>query len=145
VTTHLCAGCRQPDARSLWRFADTYPTCSDGIQDDDFSKESEDVFRERVEPAILEIEDAYKSNNLLMKLAPNMVEKSVIPTTSSALGLLLAQATELPAIVAGGLGLLAGTSAVAIQPLKEWRDQKRAIESNQLFFYYQAGKMLTDR
>lgn len=111
--------------------------------DKEFPKEAEQVFREYVEPAVLDIEEACKSNRLIFRLLPDIVEKSAIPVSTSALGLLLAEASQLPAIVVGGLGFTAGASAVALRSVKEWREKNQAIEGNQLYFYYKAEKLLS--
>ncbi len=110
--------------------------------DKEFPKDAERVFREHVEPAVLDIEDAVKSNRLLFRLIPDLVDKSVVPASASALALLLAQASQLPSIVAGGLGLAAGASTTALRSVHEWNKENQTIQSNQLYFYYQAGKML---
>ncbi len=109
--------------------------------DKDFPKEAEQVFREHVEPTVLEIEEACKSNRILLRLIPDLIEKPLIPAS---LAILIGQANQLPEIVADGLGLVAGASVTALRSVREWRERNREIEGNQLYFYYKAGKMLSD-
>jgi hypothetical protein len=107
---------------------------------EEFPQESEQVFRKYVEPSILEIEDIYNSNNTLMKFALGL-SKVGVPST---LGVLLAQATNLPQITALALGLgVGGTTIAALETRKEWLEKKHQIEQHQLYFYYRTGEMLT--
>jgi hypothetical protein len=110
--------------------------------DDEFMLESEQVFREHVEPAILEIEEICKLNKPLLSLATHFVNKPLSVATSSALGILLAQATQMPEILVAGLGLTAGAAAIGLETAIEYRDKQQKAESNQLYFYYKAAKLL---
>jgi hypothetical protein len=112
--------------------------------DKEFSKEAEQVFREHVEPAVLDIEEACRSNKLLLRILPTLAEKPAVPLTTSVLALMLAQASQLPEMVVGGLSVAAGVSAATLRSVQEWRERNREIEGNQLYFYYKAGKMLSD-
>jgi len=52
----------------------------------EFPSEVEQLFIEKCEPTILEIEDACKSNKLLLNLITNFAEKPLIIPATSALG-----------------------------------------------------------
>jgi hypothetical protein len=108
--------------------------------DKEFPLEAEQVFREHVEPAVLEIEEACRSNKLIFSLLPSLVDKPSVPLTTSVLGLLLAEASQMPYVFAAGLA--AGTATVALRSVQEWREKQKQTESNHLFFYYKAGEML---
>jgi hypothetical protein len=110
----------------------------------EFPQEAEQVFREHVEPAVLDIEEECKSNRLLRSLLPSLVDKPVSMATTSALGVLLAAASQLPPIVTAGLGLTAGVTTVTLRTVQDWYEKKQTIEGNQLYFYYKTGKLLTD-
>lgn len=108
--------------------------------DKDFPLEAEKIFVTEVQPAVLEIEDAIKSNHYLFQLASryaNKHETLAIPV----LAVFMAQFSSLPEIVS----LAMGTAAVAAQIVdvyREWKEKQREIEKNQLFFYYRAGRLM---
>lgn len=111
----------------------------------EFSQEAEQVFYEHVEPAVLEIEESYKSNSLIAKMLRRFAESPLTLPSSSALGLLLSQATQLPDTVAQALSLSGGATVVALQAAKDWQERQKEIEKNQLYFYYRAGKLVDGR
>lgn len=111
------------------------------VWDEDFPFEADLMFRERVEPAILDIEDACKSNNALSALIPSLHGTAEIVGTGI-FGLAVAAATELPKLVSVGLGVAAGTAIAGLQARKEYTEKQRQIEGNQLYFYYGAHKRL---
>lgn len=110
--------------------------------DKNFPFEANQVFMEHVKPAILEIEDRCQSNSFLGKFLPSLVDRSLLPLGSSALGLLLANSTQLPELVTTGLGLAGGSATVALRAYQEFVGEQRLIENNGLFFYYGASKRL---
>ena len=111
----------------------------------EFPQEAEQIFLEHVTPSVLEIEEACQSNRFVTKLLRQLAESPLTLPGSSALGLLLSQATALPGMVAQALSLGAGASVVALQAAKEWHDRQREIERNQVYFYYEAGRRLAER
>ncbi len=112
--------------------------------DPGFKEEAELVFREKVAPAILDIEDAVKSNALIRALLSRSTRTLMVGTTSG-LGLLLSGVAELSDIAATALGFGIGTAAVGGQAISEWRDKHRAIERNQLYFYFRAREEMARR
>lgn len=108
----------------------------------EFPAEAEQVFREHVEPAVFEIEEACKSNKLLFSLITNYFsQETVLP---AGLGVLLASGTHLSDIMALGLGAVATTAVAGLKSYKEWQGKNSEIQGNQLYFYYKAGKLLAD-
>lgn len=107
--------------------------------DKEFSVETEQIFRKYVEPSVLEIEEAYKSNKLLSRLIPNYFTEGSVP---SFLGVILDKAANLPELTVLGLG--AGATLATLKTVREWREKNEAMERNQLYFYYKAGKMINN-
>lgn len=132
--------------RPLVRFRSAIIGFSRDIQDAPweraFSQEVDQIFLERIQPAVLEIEDAYRSNPLLLKLISNFAQKPLGLLGSSALGLLISQASQLPMIVSQALSLSAGAVVIGLDAVHDWQEKNRKIEKNQLYFYYKVGKSL---
>ena len=107
----------------------------------DFSLDVERIYYEYVEPAILEMEEAYKSNSLLLALitkpnAPNM--------WITGLGLLLDTQSgggSLPDLL-GKVLIAGGVAGSLVKVMKEWREQNEEVQKNQLYFYYKVGESL---
>lgn len=108
----------------------------------DFSFDVDQVFRETVEPAVLEIEEAYRSNNLLVKLIKSFSEKSLLISGTSFIGMLMSQADQLPSIVSGALSAAAGAAVIGLDTVNNWRGKDTEISHNQLYFYYRVNKKL---
>lgn len=109
--------------------------------DKDFPQECEQLFREKVAPAILEIEETCKANRRLLVYFNKLFDEKVI-VGASALGVLLASASELPNTIAQFIPVTAGTAAILYKAEKEWREKKQELEKNQLYFYYKTGEAL---
>jgi hypothetical protein len=103
-----------------------------------FPDETEQVFREHVEPAVLEIHEQIRANSPVAKLASTFFEKPLIAPAGSGIGLILAQATALPYLIA----LLGGAAFVGLEAYRQWREQQAAIQRNQLYFFYAASQRL---
>jgi hypothetical protein len=71
-----------------------------------------------------------------------MFEEKKVIVGASALGVLLASASDLPNTIAQFMPTTAGVAAVLYKAEKEWREKNEEVERNQLFFYYKAGKFL---
>ena len=108
----------------------------------DFPYEVDQLFIEKVKPTIIEIEEAVKSNRLLLKLASNFAQKSIILPSSSALGFLISRLDDIPNIISQSLAIGLGATAVASNTIYNWKVEKNKIEKNQLYFYYKLGKEL---
>lgn len=108
--------------------------------DQAFTLEAERVFLERVKPAVLDLEDACRSNNLLLKWFPNLLTRQTV--TDSSLGIVLAALDYLPDIVGAALAGISMVTLATLESVTEWRQKNSEIKGNQLYFYYRAGKKL---
>lgn len=108
-----------------------------------FSQEVDQVFNERVLPSILEIEEAYKSSNVLLNFVNKLTDKPFVLPSSSALGLLISKANQLPDLVTQSISIAAGGAVILLETLMEWKEKKREIEKNQLYFFYRVEKHLS--
>lgn len=111
--------------------------------DSDFPFEANQVFIEHVQPAIQEIEERCRSNSFRKQLLPSLLEQPFQPASVPALGVILANYTEIPAIMSTGMGLVGGSAIVANKAYQSYKAEKRAIKNNNLYFYYQAGEILS--
>lgn len=109
--------------------------------DDEFSLAAETVFRQEVAPAILDLEEAVRSNRLLTELTQRLV-----PAGAVALSALAVSMSNLPhaALAALAIGSTVG-SATLIQAYRGWAEKRQTTEQNELYFYYRAGQFLEDR
>jgi hypothetical protein len=107
--------------------------------DDDFAFDVDQVFRRDVAPAVLDIEDAVKSNRLLTTLARKIVDKPLILPGGSGLAAIL---SPFPHVVSATLGMAVSLGLLGVDAYKEWEQKQQAIERNQLYFYYAVGKQL---
>jgi hypothetical protein len=109
----------------------------------DFPLEAERIYYKYVEPAILEIEEAYKSSSLLLALITKPIETPDIWLAGLAL-LLDAQlgGGSLPDLLGKTL-MVGGVTSSAIKAVKEWRERNEEVRKNQLYFYYKVGESLS--
>ncbi|MGI8555579.1 MAG: hypothetical protein ACR2LT_04395 [Pyrinomonadaceae bacterium] len=133
--------------RPLKRFRSAMIRFSEGIKnaswDENFSHDAEVVFMRDIEPSILDIEDAIKSNNYLASLTRKIVDRPLTLATGSALGILISPLSELPKLITTSLGIFGSASIVAYDAYKEWKQNNLKTEQNNLFFYYKAKKNLS--
>jgi hypothetical protein len=135
---------RQELQKPLIRFRSAMIDFSTEIEnaawDEQFPQECEQIFYQRVAPAVLEIEEACKSNKRLMVYFDKIVdEKLIAGATVSMLGVLLGSATV------GGVAAAAGATRIlskAHEAEKEWREKNESIQKNQLYLYYKTGDLL---
>ncbi len=109
---------------------------------DSFQQETEELYIRDIAPAILEIEDAYKSNKSLFALIPKIITQGVVTTT--ALGICLSQ-SKMAADSIFGLSISGGLSISAYEAIKQRRIGIKEVEKHQLFFYYKAANMLSGK
>jgi hypothetical protein len=126
---------------AIIKFSEDIKTAS---WDADFAFEADQVFRRDVEPAILEIEEAVRSNSYMATLARRFADKPLVVPSGSALAMLMSQLSAVPQVVTQALGVGATAGLVAYDAYKEWQKQKQSTERNQLYFYYKAGQLLSD-
>jgi hypothetical protein len=129
---------RQELSRPLKRFRSAMIKFSEGIKnaswDEEFSYDVEVVFIREIEPAILDIEDAIKSNNYLANLTRKIISNPLTLPAGSALGVLMSPLSELPMLITTSLGVGTSASIVAYDAYKEWKQNNLKTEQNNLFF-----------
>jgi hypothetical protein len=108
----------------------------------EFSHEVEQVFIEHVEPAVLDINEAYKSNKFIVTLIKKFADKPLVIPSTSAIGFLISQASNMPNIFTQSLSLVAGSAIISLDAVEDWQKKKQEIEKNQLYFYYRVKKSL---
>lgn len=138
--------------RPLIRFRAAMLNFSESVKsaswDEDFSIEAEQVFRQKVEPAVLEIEEAVKDNLLLSKLGNKIAADpmlagpvlGVIVASPTNFGHLLEQVAPAAALTIGGAKVLKHI----VDAVRENKDKQREIEQNQLYFLYRAKQRLQE-
>lgn len=132
----------------LVRFRSAIMTYADKIRsaswDEEFSAEAEEILRREIEPAVIDIQDAVKSNRSLFELATRkIVEKPAL--MGSVFSFIVSQLSDLPAIAGVAMSLEVGTATAIYDAVREAQHETRSIEQNQLYFYYRARQLLTDR
>jgi hypothetical protein len=127
---------------SIIRFSDSIRTAA---WDEDFSFEADQIFQRDVQPAVLDLEEAVKTNKYLIALLRKVVDKPLTIPSASALGILMSKLSALPDIASQAFGLASASGLLAYDAYKDWLKDKRKIEENQLYFYYKAGTLLSDR
>lgn len=134
--------------RPLVRFRGTVIKFTEKIKtaswDEEFSYDAEQVFQRDIEPAILDIEDAVKSNGYLATLTRKLTDKPLTLPSGSGLAMLMSQMSALPDIVTQSLGVGGAAGLVAYDAYKEWQQKNEKVEQNCLFFYYKARERLSE-
>jgi hypothetical protein len=110
--------------------------------DKEFPHDVEQVLRKHVEPAVLEIRDAVRTNNYLRRLAESVATRPLEVAKASGLGLVLSSIDLASEAASKALGTAVGAGVVAYGAYRDWRARQQEIESNRLFFYYKAGRLL---
>jgi hypothetical protein len=112
--------------------------------DENFSTEAENVFHKEIEPAVLDLEDAVKSNPSLLSLATrNVANASALGT--SAFSFFISHLALLPTVTGLALAASIGVGTASYDAYKKWKEQEQKIGQHQLYFYYRAGEFLSDR
>jgi hypothetical protein len=110
--------------------------------DSKFPYDVEQVFLGDVTPALKDIEEQIRSNNYLAKLTSRYAQKPS-SFTVPALSLALTQFAQWLDILSAVFGI-SSIAANMIDILNAWRQTKREISQNQLFFYYEASRRLSE-
>jgi hypothetical protein len=106
----------------------------------EFPHEVEQVFIEHIEPAVLDIDEAYKSNKFIVSLVKKIADKPLILPSTSVIGFLMSQASNVPSVVTQSLSLVAGSAIIGLEAVQDWQQKNQEIEKNQLYFYYRVKK-----
>jgi hypothetical protein len=140
---------RNEYANPLIRFRASIIGFAEKIQstpwDEDFALEAEDLFRSEVEPKVVDIEEQMKSNKFIRELLNKAKGADLSVSSGSGLGLILSSLYFLPDIVSKVLGTGIGASFLVSDSYKSWKEKQREINTNQMVFYYQAGRRLAER
>lgn len=113
----------------------------------DFRLEAEHVFVEKIRPAVLDIEEAAKDNSLARALLYKTLTDNG-KWKPAALGLTVGALSLFPqfaaAALAGGAAMAAVVELARIwaEVQHEQRGEERKIERSQLYFVYQAGRLI---
>ncbi|MBU9721345.1 MULTISPECIES: hypothetical protein [Bacillaceae] len=107
---------------------------------DDFLYEVERLYREEVEPAVLEIEEQCESNIYLKELSYRVATSKL--TVPSLFGMAVSPTAEFIGLTETMIATVLSISTEAVKTYKDYRDKASTINGNQMFFYYQAGKIL---
>ena len=123
---------------SIMKYADTIRNAS---WDKEFSAEAEEIFHREIEPTVLDIEDAVKSNRSLFEIATRkLADKPALAT--SIFSFIVAQISAMPTIVGAGMSLAVGTATAIYDAVRESQSQEIGLRQNQLYFYYRAKELL---
>jgi len=132
--------------KPLIRFRSAIIGMSDCIRytpwDKGFYYDIEKMFYQRIEPAVLEIEEECNSNKYLTKLLNMIVKRPWEIPAGGIGGVIISKLAEISNISATAIGLSIGTGTVAFNALNEWKEKTKEIEKNQMFFYYKTGEIL---
>ncbi len=114
--------------------------------DADFAVEAARVYRQRVAPAVAEVEDAVASVGYLRELVSRYAERpgQFVPLAVPALTVALTSSDTLAQAVAAafaGGSMLANAASAAWA----WRDARRDATARRLFFVYAVGRRLSGR
>ena len=112
------------------------------VWEEEFINDAEKIFLREIEPAILDIEEAVKSNKYLSHLVTGLLNKPMVIPSTSGLGVLISSLSNFPKFSAAALGLIAGTGLIAYNACKEWEEKSDQLKRAQLYFYYKTGKLL---
>lgn len=106
------------------------------IIDEDLYYEIDKLIMKEINPIIQEIDEEGKRNNYLKELGYTFINSKLVQVAG--VGLILGNVAD---IITGSTTLatgIIGSGQTAISHHKEWKDKKRRIEENNLFFYYKA-------
>lgn len=132
----------------LVRFRSAIMKYSDMIKnaswDSEFSAEAEEVFHREIEAAVLDIEETVKTNPSLLELATRKLVGAPLLSTS-VLSFIVAQLTSLPTITNLSIAASVVAGTAIYDAFKESQKARQTVEQHQLYFYYRAGELLTNR
>lgn len=126
---------------AIMKYADMIKIAS---WDSEFSAEAEEVFHREIEAAVLDIEGAVRTNPSLLELATRKLVGAPALSTS-VFSFIVAQLTSLTTITNLAMAASVGLGTAVYDAFKESQKGQRAVEQNQLYFYYRAGELLTNR
>jgi hypothetical protein len=126
---------------ALIKYAETIRNAS---WDEEFIAETEEIFYREIEPAVLDIEDAVKSNRSMLELTARKVLALPALGSSSLFAFVVSELSLLPSIAKMVMAAGVGVTTAVLDAYREIQKQQIALDQNQLFFYYRAGTLLQD-
>lgn len=137
----------------LIRFRGKMLDYSDSVQflpwDEDFEEECSLLFEKEVAPAMLEIDELTKENGFIKNLSKSLITDGEFLKSTGGLVVGMAAAGVISSFsqaISTDTAILTAGGAWATQKIamtyEEYSKQKKAISKKDLFFYYQAGKLL---
>jgi hypothetical protein len=137
---------RKELSEPLIRFRSAIVQYSEEIEnqpwDEDFYYEVEKIFIKNIEPAVLEIEEACKSNSYIKNLLISLPTKPLQVASMSGLGILISKLSDFSELFGVVTGLAVGAGTAIYQITKEWKEKSKNIQKNQMYFYYKTRKRL---
>jgi hypothetical protein len=124
---------------ALIKFSETIKTAA---WEKDFPADADNVFRRDVAPAILDIEDATKSNKLLATIVRGLAEKPLAVPSGSAIGLAISTFSGLPQALTLSIGASAAAGMVIFDAYKAWSEKNLHVQQNAMYFYYHTAKKM---
>jgi hypothetical protein len=109
--------------------------------DKDFSNEVSILFLKKIDPCVEEIRNVVEQNSILRILCTNVLNDNILTgAIVGSIGVAISPLPEaiLPVIVAGGLTL----GKTILNTYDDYLQENQKSQSNALYFYYQAGKMM---
>lgn len=117
--------------------------------DADFASDCDALYTKEVAPAIADIRAAVDDNKVLANLGRKFTSDKDALKTLGFLSVCVAAPGLLPGFAGVDLASMLGGGALALatvsQALRDYRLNQRRIESNNLYFYFQAGETLLRR
>lgn len=110
--------------------------------DKDFPGEAELLITGEIAPAVAAIEEAVRDNRLWAPIGRALVDKPIKLAGGTALSLLVSHLSALPEVVGAALGGAAALAPGVYDAVERWRERRRTVEQNQLYFYYRVDKDL---
>jgi len=110
----------------------------------DFEAEANDLFAERVAPALLEIEELVRDNSSLRQLAGAAVADAKTILMAAGITFGVTTQADLSHLVAAALDVAVPLSATIGRAVLERSVAARDIERHQLFFLYRTNALLRD-
>ncbi len=141
---------RKELAGPLIRFRSAMLEFSDGIRFEpwtkDFVRDAELVILKEVAPAVLEIDEAVRTNRYVTQLAHKIPSKPLV-SAGSLVSVLLSQMSAFPDIVShsAAFGTILGAGTIMYDAYVAWQDRQREIDQNKLLFLYQTNKRLASK
>lgn len=110
--------------------------------DKDFPIDVEDIVRKEIEPAIQDIEEEIQNNKYLLEVVRKIVDKPLLVSSGSLLGIAVANFSELSGIVSQSFGVGTAGLLASIDAHRTWKSKRQEIEKNLLYFYYKCQKTM---